>query len=508
MSEERLEKLNVFPLTGGEIMDVTWSKSVRMPDPNPLGMRVEDSGSYYRIEMKLHPTEQSNITVVVCLPEPENWNGNFLGTGNGGFAGSISEGALLGGVSRRYAVANTDLGTSPDPDDCIGMPEVWADFGYRATHLMTTVGKQVASYFYGKAPAYSYFLGGSTGGQQGFSEAQRYPEDYDGIVCLSPAFDRVRLHTFFVWNWQQIHSREQAAFTPEQAKAWKDQMVELYGGLCGSHRDDPFLTYPARIRANPMDDPKVQAAAEKLLAAGQREALRALYAGPRDPVTGARIIAPFLPGTEAEGLSLVDLSNKDLFAHDFFYPFRWIWGKDFDFMKFDFHEGLRDALEKLGPVLDATNPDLSAFKARGGKLLVIGGSADAIVPYTGFLNYYQKVIAAQGGLDETKKFFRFLLMPGFGHTIGGPGVQEVGSFGLDIVPRDPDHDIVCALARWVEQGIAPERLLGTCFGRDASGLKFGCARPAYVYPYTAELTGDDPKNPENYRPVEDAAAYS
>lgn len=476
-----LERLKKFPLSDGEIESVTWVDGVEMPEPNPLKLKMENPGGYYAVTMKLHPTAQSNITVAVYLPEPGIWNGKFLGTGNGGYAGNLSVGALLAGVSRGYATANTDMGTPKDPDECIGCEAVWADFGYRATHLMTVAGKALVTYFYGQKPAYAYFLGGSTGGQQGFSEAQRYPEDYDGIVCLSPAFDRVRLHAFFIWNWQQIHKEKDAAFTPAQAQVWKDQIVSVYNKQCQSQPDDPFLAYPDKITENPMDHPELMRAAGELLTKGQAKALRGLYDGPVDPVTGEHFIAHFLPGTEAEGLSLVDMSNREMFEHEFFYLFRWIFGKDFDFMKFDFHKDLKAAIDRLSPILDANDPDLDAFKARGGKLLVIGGSMDAIIPYTGFLDYYNKVIDRQGGMEETKKFFRFLLMPGFSHTVGGSGVQEVGMAGVTEVPRDPQHDVVCAMEQWIEQGMAPECLYGTHFKMAEDGLKFDYDRPAWVY---------------------------
>ena len=351
--EKNIEKLKNFPIKDGEITGVEWQDGVKQPDPNPLGVRLVDKGGFYRVTMKLYPSDQSNITVVVYLPRPKDWNGRFLGTGNGGSAGAIAEGALCNGVGRGYATANTDMGTSLEPDDGIGQPEVWKDFGYRATHLMTVEGKALTAYFYGRKPEYSYFLGGSTGGQQAFSEAQRYPEDYDGIACLSPAFDRIRLHSFFIWNWQQIHRRADAAFTPQQAQQWRDAIVRVYGKTCKSNEEDAFLAYPGAIRENPMDHPDLQQDIQKLLTEGQREALRDLYDGPRNPATGERVIAAFLPGTEAEGLSLADISNREAFAHDFFYLFRWIWGKDFDFMKFDFQKDLAEAIKRLGPVLDA-----------------------------------------------------------------------------------------------------------------------------------------------------------
>lgn len=502
-----IDRIKKFPIEDGKITAVEWIKDVKVPEPNLLGICVVNPGGYYRVTMKLTPAPQSDITVVVCLPEPEIWNGKFLGTGNGGYAGKISEMNLMNGVSRGYATANTNLGTSPEPDDCIGREEVWKDFGYRATHLMTAAGKKLTAYFYGRKPQYAYFIGGSTGGQQGFSEAQRYPEDYDGIISLSPAFDRVRLHSFFVWNWQQIHKEKDARFTAKQAQEWKSAIVETYGKQCGSNENDLFLCYPDRIRENPMDNPFLLQTAADLLTEGQIKALHGIYEGPKDPLTGERIIAPFLPGTEAESLSLADLSDKEVFDHELLFPFRWLFGKEFDLMEFDFQKDLQVAIDRLSPILDADNPDLSAFKACGGKLLVIGGSSDAIIPYTGFLDYYEKVIERQGSLAETKKFFRFLLMPGFGHTVGGSGVQEVGLIGCSEVPRDPEHDVLCAMEQWVEHQTAPECLLGTHFKRTDTGLKFDHARPGYVYPYVTEFMGGDPKNPQNYRPVEDECLW-
>lgn len=507
MRTEDIERLKQFPIEKGQIINVEWIDGNKVVSPNPMQLKWEGVMQFYKVTMMLKPAEASHITVVMYLPEKKDWNGKFLGTGNGGAAGAIAEGAVLNGACRGYAAANTDMGTSKDTDDDMGNPEVMIDFGHRATHLMTVVGKELTEWFYGKKPSYSYFLGGSTGGQQGFSEAQRYPEDYDGVIVLSPAFDRVRLHAFFVWNWQQLNRCANAGFTQEQAKAWKDCIVEEYRELCGSADTDEFFAFPGRIKENPMDNPRLQKKADEILTKAQKEALRSLYDGWKDPETGESFIAPFLPGTEAESLSLAATSDKDEFAHGFFYLFRWIWGKDFDFMKFDFKKDLADAVEKLSPVLDAANPDLQSFKKRGGKLLVIGGSMDAIIPYKGFLNYYKKVIDKMGGIDDVRGFFRFFLMPGFAHTVGGSGVQDVGITGATVTPRDTDHDVICAMEQWAEKGIAPERLLGTHFKLGVSGLQYEYDRPAYAYPDIAEYVGGNPNCTENYRKIYSPESY-
>lgn len=502
--QEILDKLKKFVFENGYVEEAEWKEKLEQISP-----LEKNNGDYpsYRVTIKLHPEKGSDIRVVVWLPEENDWNGKFLGTGNGGFAGEISIGALRNGLIRGYACANTDMGTSKEPDDCIGNMEVVKDFGYRATHLMTLVGKQLCGSLYGRIPEYSYFIGGSTGGQQAFSEAQRYPEDYDGIIALSPAFDRVRLHAFFIWNWQQIHSRQGATFTGRQAKQWNKAIVRTYRSRCLSSSEDPFLAYPGGVQCNPVNDPALEKEIKQLLTPGQRDALRQIYDGPKDPVTGEAFVAGFLPGTEAEMLSLETFSDRYMVDHDFFYLYRWVWGKDFDFMKFDFHRDLQRAEAMLGPYLDAADPALERFQDLGHKLLVIGGSADAIVPYTGFLDYYQQVIQRQGSLGKTKEFFRFFLMPGFSHTFGGPGVQDVGGAGLSATPRDPLHDAICAMEQWVEKQEAPNLLLGTHLKFGLKEIRFDYARPAFAYPYAAKFEGTDVNNPNHYIPIENKEIY-
>lgn len=274
-----VEKLKEFPIEDGEIISVEWIE------------KMEKNYPFYHVIMKLHPSEKSDITVVIYLPEPRDWNGNFMGTGNGGSAGVIASNALRNGLIRGYATANTDMGTSREPDNCIGNMEVVKDFGFRATHLMTVVGKQLTTWFYSREPKYSYFVGASTGGQQAFSEVQRYPEDYDGIIALAPAFDRVRLHTFFIWNWQQIHRNENKGFSVEQIKKWKEAVIQTYRKVCLSNEEDNFLAYPGGITCNPIDDPVLKDFVETLFTPKQQEVLRQLYEGPIDPVTKEHFIS-------------------------------------------------------------------------------------------------------------------------------------------------------------------------------------------------------------------------
>jgi len=208
-----------------------------------------------------------------------------------------------------------------------------------------------------------------------------------------------------------------------------------------------------------------------------------LYSEFTDPVTGDKIIAHFLPGSESENLGLVSISDKEKFAKEFFYPFRWIFGKDFDFMRFDFHRDLPKAIERLSPVMDATDPDLSAFREAGGKLLLIGGSSDPIIPYPGYMDYLEKAAAVMGGAGNVKTFVRFFLMPGLAHIFGGKGVTDCGAVGLKAVKRDPEHDVICAMEQWAEKGIAPERMTGTRLKMTLTGPRHEEEIEAGLYPW-------------------------
>ena len=201
--KDPLQALRELKIGAGTITLVEHSDSPTMeiPKGNPLTHLPPRT----IVKTVLNPAKGSNINVEVWLPEPGKWNGRFIGLGNGGAAGHINPASLAGVMAGGSAVATTDMGTAPNSDSGIGNQEVWKDFGFRATHLMTTHAKQVIRAYYGKEPEFSYFNGGSTGGQQALQEAQRYPEDYDGIVANIPAHCRTPLHAYFLWNDQILH---------------------------------------------------------------------------------------------------------------------------------------------------------------------------------------------------------------------------------------------------------------------------------------------------------------
>jgi feruloyl esterase len=150
---------------------------------------------FTRVKLVARPTSASDIRIELWLPK--EWNGLFLGTGNGGMAGVIRIEKLEQGLLSGCATAHTDMGTSDGVRRGVGSKALWEDFGWRSTKIMTDVGKALTRAHYGKEIEKSYFIGNSTGGQQALMMAQRFPEDYDGIVAGVPVTDRIHLHTYF-----------------------------------------------------------------------------------------------------------------------------------------------------------------------------------------------------------------------------------------------------------------------------------------------------------------------
>ena len=215
------------------------------------GNPITDLPPFCRVLVEASPAAGSHINIEIWVPL-QVWNGKFLGTGNGGGGAKIYYPPLRAGLRRGFVTANTDLGTMPNADAVVDHPEAWIDFGHRATHVMTVVGKAVILAYFGRAAQRAYFWGSSTGGQQAMSEAQRYPEDYDGILAGSPAINRTHLHSYFVWNYQAMHKLEgKSALTPEEIAQLDRSVVAACAGHDGGAPTDDFLSDPRLCHFDP-----------------------------------------------------------------------------------------------------------------------------------------------------------------------------------------------------------------------------------------------------------------
>ena len=445
--DDRLEVLRRLQIDAGAITLVEHDASPTLPSSD--GRSSGNLPPRTIVKMMLHPAKGSNINVEIWLPEADKWNARFLGLGNGGAAGRINPGTLAGPNAGGYAVATTDMGTAPNPDSGIGNPEVWKDFGFRATHLMTLAAKQVIQSYYGKGPEYSYFNGGSTGGQQALQEAQRYPDDYDGIVAAIPAHCRTPLHAYFLWNDQILRK---CPFTKSQ-----ETNIIAAGNEYMAAREIPVAAgkFVSDPRCDRKDIEAVIAMAvqkDSTLTKEHAAALRKLFDGPRHSVTGERIFNGIPFGSSIDA------------AHGHLYLFKWVFGADKKLEDINFGADIDAYTAALAPYLNAENPDLSPFKKRGGKLVMTVGSADSVVPYHASLDYYERVIERFGGLEKVQSFFRFYIIPGMSHG-GGPGINQPPS-------------LIEVVRNWREKGAAPNVLQGRRVVDGKSELEI----PLYPYP--------------------------
>jgi len=416
---------------------------------NPKGSALKNLPPRTIVKLLLNPAKGSNINVEIWLPDAAKWNLRFVGLGNGGAAGSINPRSLAALISGGYAVATTDMGTAPNSDSGIGNREVWKDFGFRATHLMTVHAKEVIKAYYGKAPAYAYFNGGSTGGQQALQEAQRYPEDYDGIVASVPAHCRTPLHAYFLWNDQILHEHP---FTESQ----KNNIIRA-GNEIMATREIPQTA--AKLVSDPRCTPHDIAAViqrartnDPTLTDTHAEALRKLFDGPRHAITGERIFCGIPFGSSFDS------------AHGNLYLFKWVFGAEKDLQKINFGNDIDTYTAALAPYLNAENTDLTPFEKRGGKLIMISGSADSVVPYHASLDYYERVVEQFGSLEKTQTFLKLYVIPGMSH---GPGP------GINKLPNMLDQVI-----QWREQGTSPDMIKGQRVIEGKTELDL----PLYPYP--------------------------
>lgn len=432
--------------------------------------------AFCRVEATARPTSDSDIRFEVWIPPTEAWNGKFQGVGNGGYQGSISYTAMATALRRGYATASTDTGHTGD--DVIfgqGHPEKVIDYGYRAVHVMTDTAKLVIRNATGKFAERSYFVGCSAGGHQALSEAQRYPDDYDGIVAGAPANNRIRQTFGFLASWMATHDATGAPLlTPAKLSLLTRSATAACDGIDGLK--DGLIDDPRRCTFDPASLAcKAGADESACLTPPQVGAAQRMYEGTKSPRTGALIYTGWPRGSESFGeainqgwrqyiLEPKEPSRVGVFKYFLFHDPNW------DYRTIDWDRDLAYAEQQI-PHIAAVDTNLAPFKKRGGKLLVYTGWADPVVPPQTAVAYYDGVTRAMGGLAPTQDFFRLFLAPGMGHCARGPGPNQ--------------FDALSALEEWVEKGKAPSQLTAT----HGTAGKVDRSRPLCVYPKVARYKG-------------------
>ena len=432
--------------------------------------------AFCRVMVTATPTPDSDIKVEVWVPDA--WNGKLLGADNGGFSGAINYAALTAAVTKGYAAVSTDTGHTGDQMDFgNGHPEKIVDWAYRSVHEMTTIAKTIVERATGRVPERSYFSGCSTGGQQALSEAQRYPADYDGIVAGDPGNNRINLIFGFLSAWLATHDTDGAPILPsaklpalaKAAVAACDKNDGLEDGLIGDprvcHFDPSVLACQAEETPGCLT-PRQIAAANKVYAGASTKGGQQLYPG-------------WVPGSEA-GWGTYITNPKEpvrvgLFRGWVFQDPAW------DPRSFDWDKDVATVNAKY-PFLNAMATDYSAFRSRGGKLIMYTGLADPVVSPFDTFAYYESVVKGMGGIDATRSFYRFFPVPGMAHCGGGPGPNT--------------FDALAALNTWVETGAAPDSIPAS----HSTNGQVDRTRPLCAYPAVAHYNGTGS--------IDDAANFS
>ena len=452
---------------------------------------------FCRVVVHAHPSADSDIAIEAWMPLA-GWNGKLQGIGNGGFAGQIDDFELGAGVAKGYATAATDAGHAApvwDASWALNHPEKVADFGHRGIHEMTRVARLLTAQYYGSAPRRAYFAGCSDGGREALMEAQRYPQDYDGILAGDPANDWTALQSSGVIDTQTLTATPES-YIPQSkipviahaVLAACDALDGVRDGILNDPRECHFD--PATIQCKPGDDTAA------CLTAPQVNALRAIYAGVHD--ASSRAIFPgYLPGAEegpagwglwitgpAPGRSVIAALGRAYFSNMVYDDPHW------DMKTFSLGTGLQAARQKTAAALDAVNPDLSAFRSRGGKLILYHGWDDPAIPALSTVDYYQAVRAKMGA-EVTGSFARLFMLPGVQHCIGGPGADNIGASGATMA-TDPEHNARLALENWVEKGTAPGTFIAT--RGFAVGQPSAMTRLLCPFPQSAKYDGSGDAN--------------
>ena len=424
-----------------------------------------------------HPPAGDKIQIWIALPM-KNWNGRFQGVGGGGFSGGNPMGVAQP-LRAGYAAGSTDTGHEGGSGSfALGKKghldwQLIRDNAYLGVHEMTVTGKALAQAFYGAAPAKAYWNGCSTGGRQGLSEAQRYPSDYDGILAGAPAINWTKLHVEQMWGTVVMLEMNHVIAPCKYAAATKAAIA-----VCDRTDDveDGVVNDPRTCRY----DPKTLVGTNTDCGEFSNEdaaVVRAIWEGPKRR-DGSFLWYGLTRGADFNGLSgaggtpLAPRPNNITVE----------WWKYFlnedpqwsplTLTRAAYEQYWDKSVEQFSAVLATDNPDLAAFKARGGKIIMWHGEADPLIYPDGSIDYYSRVQKAMGGADKTSDFYRLFLAPGVGHCGGGAGPSPSGQFE--------------AVVKWVEEGVAPATL--DAVRRDQTGTTTR-SRVLCPYPASAHYKG-------------------
>ncbi len=452
--------------------------SVTLPDTTieSAALDPDNPGVCQVTAITTHPPAGDSVRIWVAIPT-SNWNGRFMGTGGGGFSGGspnrIDQPAALG-----YAAGATDTGHEGGSGSfALGEDgrldwQLIRDNGHVGIHEMTVTGKALTEAMYGVAPRYSYFNGCSTGGRQGLMEAQRYPADYDGILSGAPAINWPKLHVQQMWG-AVLMNIEGNPVPACKLTAATEAAIASCDGIDGV--EDGVIGDPGLCAYDPAALVGATAGECGAFTAADADLIRRLWEGPRRQ-DGGFLWYGLPPGAPLNALwsARGDPPEAQAFGISLDW-FRYFLTQDPEFdwttVTLDSYERFwEQSVEQFGAVIGTDNPDLTAFRDRGGRAIVWHGWADPLISADGAVDYYTRVQQRMGGAEAAAEFIRLFMAPGVGHCGGGAGPAPTG--------------LMEALLAWVEEGQAPETLTAM---RSVDGVTR--TRPLCPYPMVARYDG-------------------
>ena len=410
---------------------------------------------------------------------PEKWNGELIGQGNGGYGGTLTS-KHWKHIGRGFCAVETDMGTSRFVKE--DFPKfsynVLKDYSWRSTHVMTVVAKILIEAFYGKAPTRSFFVGASAGGLQGYSEAQRFPEDYDGILVGVPSNNALNYHVYNIWLFQKlIRPDGNPHFHSRNTERINECAVEFFRAHGDGIDGDNFISFPY-IDENTVDN-FISYLKEKIpeFSEEQLNALRDVYNGPVHSKTGEQIFSGLPIGAEIFCNYMVKDISYTRCGNKWFDPYFETPDKS---QSLEFAEDYEELVTNLDLHLGAHNPNLSEFKKRGGKLLSYSGAADRSGPFGDMLKYYNRVCDRLGGYGNVSDFYRHFTLPGKAHGNNGRGTNVTWG-NEDKLP------LIDTLRQWHSDGKAPDYLVCAHeMENDDKSVSYKFIRR--VYPYRNDMT--------------------
>lgn len=451
--------------------------------------------THCKVEGYVTPAVKFNMV----LPLTDTWNNRFMLAACDAWCGKVGEDIVIPGLYDGYATITNDGGHySRAPFDGI-----WADkniqaridFAYRANHVSAQVGKAIIKTFYGSAPKFSYIAGFSKGGNAGLFAAQKYPEDFDGIFVKAPVVNyNPKNAAHFPWVATAVFPDGKTPLL------YSDKIPLLHKGVMDNcdavdGLKDGVIDDPRQCKYDPvvlLCKPGQSEEKNECLTMAQVEAVRKIYAKPVNargetyfeyptdissehdwarsilPVRGSTEVgAPFALNGAATGLRYMALKDNP--------------GPDYDWMKFDY-VAEKARIDEMSEILDPDSVDLSAFKARGGKMIIVHGWGDAMISAQMTIDWLDKVEAKMGGRKAVGEFTQLYIVPGMDHGSGGSGPYV--------------FDSQSALVKWVEDGVVPTQLIL----EDGPGANPMRKRPSYPYPAFAKYKGKgDPNIAESFK---------